>query len=219
LDPTPGPTPISVTGDPVTVFHGKRTQFWIPDGIFVELIAVGGDVLHGMANAWSLVGDHQWFTKFKVEVQGREAVRVAARPDLLAKASADDTQLRGPKPLQTLDIRLDGVFEKNVTGQQKAGGGTVVVTAQRQRTRLGRTFKEMVTIETENMAVALFSSSATKFSDEALQLRNVHLDMMLTNVDLDKSSGVLPELWGIRPMSRQVMAMLSNPKHLHGVSK
>merc|ERR550532_2925372 len=168
-----------------------------------------------MANACCAAGNSQWFTDFKFEVHGREAVRVAARRDLLAKAGTLQTL-----DLQTLEIWLDGTFYKKVTGQKSAGGGAVTVTAQRQQARIGRIFqKEMVTIETENMAVKVFSSKANKYRDEALQLRNFHLDMSLTNVDLEEAAGVLPEIWGIRPMSGQVKAMLSKPKLLRGVSK
>jgi len=200
-----------VSGDPITTFNGKKFIFWVPQGTFVELITIRDNVLSGMASmppTWVEESKSQWFTSLKLEVAGKEALFVASRPDILAKATNVDEQ-SGPWPLQTVEVRLDGKNRLSSTTQENLRDGMVVVSATRnKKAPIGPAYKETVNVKTENMEADIFSCKANKFRDPEMQMRYLHLDFSFKRFDVMESFGLLPEIWGIRDRSERTKGMI-----------
>ena len=78
----------------------------------------------------------------------------------------------------------------------------------------GSTLMEFVHVETATIAFFVQASRAgTEFPDDfQKQLRYSHLDWIVLDAkNRDSFTGILPQLWGLQPMTVEVAAMLTAP--------
>lgn len=75
-----------------------------------------------------------------------------------------------------------------------------------------------VPVETTRVAVGdelgltIRSSVANKFADKEERARHIHLDLEWTHIARrEEARGVLPEIWGLAPMTEETKAMLLPP--------
>jgi len=188
----------------VTTYHGEKVQFWVPTNVFVQLLVVGDEALYGMARPWSSIGNQQWFTDYAFKVQGRSVVGVSV------KSPQDEAQQKSAS-LSTLEILIDQRYRMDMTGNALAANGSISVKVERSNKRIGMAYKNIATIQGKKLAVKIFPAVAKKYRDKALRVEHIHLDMHIVKVDLDAATGVLPEIWGIKPISDEVKAFLHKP--------
>lgn len=212
---TPGPTATAaVSGDPFTTFKGVKTQFWLPMDEVVTLLVVGNVEVQGMARPYASAKGMQWITDYRVLCKQEEVLRTwAVDPEGLLPVARD--KAASNPAIHTLGTSvLHGGAWKNMTvdaGRAAAGNGEVHFSYQTMNSFIGLGQKEAVSIEAEGMKIRFFSAKAPKFESDAEAIRHLHVDMVINKVDHMLAKGLLPEIWGVEPMTKTTRAMLKPP--------
>jgi len=200
-------------GDPFTNFNGVRTQFWPPVGVRVKLLEVDGVQLSATSDDYSNSESMLWFSQFVLSKDKKDIVRMVAadpKPLMAQKALAADSQA-----LRTLDLSILGAGRwQNITneGSYATADGSISLVFLHTAKKFGTGYQQAVKIQSREMNVTILSAKANKFHDPLKQLSNLHLDMKVTQIDLMKVIGVLPEIWGLKPMTAEVKDMLRTPR-------
>jgi len=74
--------------------------------------------------------------------------------------------------------------------------------------RVGLGYSERVDIITATFHIRVTSAAAKKFADKAMQVKALHLDVEFFVFDKTAAHGVLPELWGLVPISNDTKKLL-----------
>ena len=194
-------------GDPVTTFDGVSTRYWLKNGTETELFRLGNVALWGTAGPTpgynKSVGE--WLHSTRL-VKGGETVLLVTvnHAANLSESRNDKTALRA------LSVRTVGGAALIGTGKAESGGVSVSVHVDLTR----RTPDEIVRVAIgDDLGLVIRSSVANKFADEAERFRHIHLDLEWTHIARkEEAVGVLPEIWGLAPMSAATKAMLVPPR-------
>jgi len=207
--------PSVVASDPITVWNGARTQFWIPADTYTTLLEAP-DVSILAKPLTGPTADLQWFDRLRITAPGGK---------LIAEVSTV-RELRSVDPQDAFGEQITVDFGRSIQVQAYDGAtlfstsdGKVKGAAYRQPYHLARTHGkneiEHVHIETPSISFNIYASHAgVEFpEDMALQLKYVHLDFAITSSTVPAAAftGVLPELWEVIPRSQEVQAMLVPP--------
>lgn len=212
---TAAPSTWAVGGDPFTTdARGNKVQFFIPLRKQAHLLTCGDLQLNGRAMSSGIAGDHQqWFDAFTVLRAGRELLKVEAAPAGSNITAQPESKHRS---LTTVRVTVDGA-EVTETAEGavsvEAGAAHVAVTQDKEK-RIGQGFSETVQLSVGSTVLQFQSATASKFSSETLQALHAHLDLRFAALNAKEcSAGVLAEIWGNAPMSKETAAMLQPPAH------
>merc|ERR1719331_2446733 len=198
--PTASLTSSGAGSDPITVFEGVKTRFYLPIGVpktlykqeppGIEVSVVGGPpVSTGKARR----GD--WMTDITLLVGGKPLVAaslrpyaallpagVAASPSLAQRVLEEEVDIQAVEAsanLTSLNLTVLGV-PMNATGAlgNEVAGMPVHVTVYQSVTKpIGRGFVETATVKIgEAFELMLWTSKASKYATEADQVKFTHLD-------------------------------------------
>lgn len=223
--PTGAPA-VSVAGDPFTTFQGKKTQFYMPPGVVMPLLKCGHTEISGRAVNSNVKDDkQQWFDMFQVNIDGARVLSAEARRTVEGSAEAAEgvdaqvlasalerlrlataTQQATVRSLTTLNVQVGGKAT-NATGSHSVNGATIAITQDGSKS-IGSGFAEMIQFDAADIGMKIQSSVAGKFANDEDRVRNIHVDIAFTNIDASKCSGALPEIWGVKSMSKATAKLL-----------
>lgn len=199
--------------DPITFYAGKKFKFWLPVGsemLMLETpdIRVYGTVFQGPEEG------QQWFDSFRITIpDGNEVAKIERKTDGNPSTATNCSHER----FEQMNIfvgRSLAPLSSVKTAKYSAGPDVqFAVTCRIQDPPLlwnSRT--EYVYFETPKMTFAVTASHAgTEFpNNQTKALENSHLDLVITEMKGHANlSGVLPEVWELRPRSDTVQAMMS----------
>mmetsp|Transcript_81535 Transcript_81535/g.225817 ORF Transcript_81535/g.225817 Transcript_81535/m.225817 type:complete len:522 (-) Transcript_81535:20-1585(-) len=205
-----------VGDDPLTLYGGAIRKFWLPDKEFVPLLQTSE--LHLLGAAISN-GTEQWINRLVVtSTAGDPVLQVAIRSDI-ATSSRDN---KPSDSFKTLNVTLDwlgGLSLKAIPPPEAYAyqWGRVVFAFGRVASphfKIGEAEAEMVVVEGASCKIVLMSNPANGFEGELAHLaaEYAHLDFVLQMRSRDTCEGILPELWGVRPLSNSTKALLEQPQ-------
>ena len=193
------------SGDPITTFDGVSTRYWLKNGTETELFRSGDIALLGTAGPTpgydKSVGE--WLHSARLIKAGETVLHVAINHAAgLNKSRNDKTGLR------SLNVRLG---DAALTGSGKAESGGVSVSVEVDSAHEVPVEALRVTVGDE-LGLVIRSSVARKFADKAEQARHIHLDLEWTHIKRKEAArGMLPEIWGLAPMSAATKIALVQP--------
>jgi hypothetical protein len=194
-------------GDPFTTFHGKTTQYWPPLDTRVKLLQVDDVKLFGVSEDLRPETDSQWFQKLILAKGKSDVVVTHSAPATTLFPNSSSTK---PNTLIASVVSGNG-WHKMTAGHQTTMDGQVLLHFKNLSPKIGKGVKQALVIQTAGMNVTIHSAKAQKFKNKVKQIKYVHLDMEVNGLDYDKATGVLPEIWGLRPMTTDVKAMMQKP--------
>lgn len=210
--------------DPVTIFKGRKTKFWLPVNTLLPLLETP-DLTVFASTFQGPEPDQQWFGRFVVALpNGAKVADITVNERLGRNATHTRhdkfSQLHvkmgdSTEPMEMTRHSLRSVHGSNV----KIGVGSKRFDPPRLH---GAPLVEFVHMESPSASFLIHASHAgTEFPDDlSLQAKYAHLDWMSFElVDVDSFSGILPELWGIQPLSDQVAQMKIPPSQIRGVGQ
>eukprot|EP00930_Biecheleria_cincta_P081063 TRINITY_DN6966_c0_g1_i3.p1 TRINITY_DN6966_c0_g1~~TRINITY_DN6966_c0_g1_i3.p1 ORF type:complete len:1342 (-),score=166.48 TRINITY_DN6966_c0_g1_i3:187-4212(-) len=203
--------------DPVTIWQGKKTKFWLPPDQPTVLLETPDLRL----SATPLPGptqDLQWFESFIIETpHGQRVAKINVKPHAL---DANRSHYRHHR-FNQLDIWLgnaDLPLEMLRSQLYEIDGTGIKLAVSSSRHDPPRFHSipvmEHVYVESQYIVFAVVVSHAgTEFpGDVKMQARYAHLDWFTVDMlGIEHYAGALPEIWGVQPMSAEVEAMLTAP--------
>lgn len=205
---------LSVVGDPITWYGGKKIKFWFPPQKLLPLMTTPEMTIWASTFQGPTI-DYQWFDRFVVtDLEGHELVDVSVR-----RASADSNRSDFRiGDFKQLNIRMAGKLLRRRSSQLFSGGRDVKVgvgsrVVDPPRVHHSRLL-EFVLVESDSISFMVHAAHAgAEFpGDFQKQVDNTHLDWI--NLEMVKSShfsGILPQIWGLEPRTSEVEAMLIAP--------
>lgn len=217
LPPAPPPEAPGITtgGDPILKrSDGTEIQFFLEPAKFQRVFEQSPfNVSYLVGNPLDKHGG-DWVLQVKVDV----AVAGAKAHTLLVKIVDPATLLPADParamptpgaPLTTMNVTVDG---KAITaGLQTFGAFEIEADAVHPKRTLGNGFIERVDVAAAGFHLAIFSAKARKFSDPNKQVKCLHLDVELLEVDRAAIRGPLAEMLGFAPLSDATRKMLAPP--------
>jgi len=219
-----------VTGagnDPIAQFGNVSQMFYLPVDVPVEILKTPEVKIVGVTFAGD--DNEQWFRRFVVShVDGSLVAQVSIKRNL---ASFNRSKSRTSE-LESLDVKL-GPLQVPVTsipheGQHFQFSGNTRLTISRfselhahvRQWTIGRARREVVSIIGDHAAFHICASPASEYygPQSHLAIKYAHLDIIVRNVkDVNRIEGVLPELWGFRPLSDEAKLYLTPPNKSSGI--
>lgn len=210
--------------DPITIFKGKKTKFWLPTNTLLPLLETP-DLAVFASTFQGPEPDQQWFGRFVIALpDGAKVVDVTTdervRRNMNRTRHGKFSQLNvkmgsSTEPMEMTRKSLQAVHGSNV----KIGVGSKRFDPPRLH---GASLVEFVHVESPSASFLIHASHAgTEFPEDLnLQAKYAHLDWMSFDlVDVDSFTGILPELWGVQPLSDQVAQMKIPPSQIPRLSQ
>jgi hypothetical protein len=173
----------------------EKKEFYLPVNRETKLLKCGDKKeleLRGTVMESEIEGDsQQWFKSFSLHFDGKKVagVSVAANAKKVNLTSIEVT-----------------VGDRTLTHPENflVGNNMIALNVTQDSTKLvGRGYVETVAISTKVLDMKITSRPGA---------RKMHLDMDFNRIDASSCNGVLPEIWGIRPMSLQTTKYLKPHK-------
>jgi len=161
-------------------------------------------------------GAEQWINRLMVTgPAGEPVIQVAVKDDI---AGLNWTE--GPhEGFETLDITinwLDNVPLKTMPPPSSYAyrwGSIDVAVGVVPEMRIGNARPEIVIVDGRSVRIVMIPMAAAEFEGQPqLEAKYAHLDFVLQLHAKDTCEGILPELWGMRPLSTGTVAMLNPPQ-------
>jgi len=200
-------------GDPVAYHNGTATQFSLEDNKPKAVLKQGPlTVFYRVANP--LDAAHHtgadWITSVGVEVEGAHTkyinISVVGNPEsLLAPDLTREPPLPGV-PLTTMNISVGG--KPLLAGDHTVEPMLIKATFDPRLQRVGQGYKERVDIITDSFHMRVNSAKAKKFKAQDMQIKALHLDVDFIKFEKTAVRGVLPELWGLVPISKETQKLI-----------
>jgi len=212
--PTPTPTPSpggDVYGDPIAYYNGKKTEFWLPMDTLTLLLQTSD--MRVLASPLPGEGKEQWIGHIFVSTpSGHPVVTVDIKRDLVNfNASTVPTDafetlnvLMGPAVAPLTAMPPPDAYYTHESGLHLMFGRT-----SRQPGPYPR--REGVVVIGSSAKIHIVSSSAREYYGEGSPLSTLyaHLDFQVFDMQGEESfGGILPELWGVKPLSSETAAMV-----------
>jgi len=213
--------------DPVTRYGSKKTKFWLPNYTPVPLLRTPRVHMLGSTFPGEKV-DLQWFERFVLtRPDGTHLVKVHIKRNARLRKNStlsgsfetlDITLVDSPFPLQSLRAPVHGGADTTEAWQDYVvDDGAVQFRVGRRLHDLPRVYSktfEYVYVQTPDITFAICPAhAAIEYpSDARKALKYAHLDMFILDMfDVRRFTGVLPELWGIIPLSDEVRSYTVQP--------
>lgn len=208
-------------GDPVAMFGGQRREFWLPTGVLHPILHM--PELSMMASTFPGDDGEQWFDRIVILSPGGFSLADISIKDI---ATFNKTSSR-KNAFETLDVRLGGAetpVEHMPTPDflfQRMG---VYITFMRMeemkrpiahQTRIQRARRDVVMVACGTAHLLITASPASEYSSfrPDLAVRYSHLDIVVLEMHNHRAmKGLLPELWGIKPLSNRTKAFMVPPE-------
>ena len=210
--PSPSPSPASVVGDPVSYFRGKRWEFSLPPCMSL-LLKVPDMELWGQP-FYGLMGE-QWIEHLSVRAGGAEVASIRIKRDIVLHQVSPPPQGSfatlhltipeiDPEPLPLIPQPCDFVHSTGiglVCNQARYLPGLK---------GLGAPPREAVVVYGQFVHLIITSSSAFEYyMNGPLAAQHAHLDIDFLYMKNESSfSGLLPEVWGLRPLSEATARLM-----------
>jgi len=200
-------------GDPLTSFNGTDTRFQLPEGKLVPVLTqppltVSYRLTNPLAAAQHAGAD--WITEVGVAVNGAPAnyvnISLVDPATLLHMDLTCEPPLPGSQ-LSTMRVSVGG--KPLMAGVHAFTPMVIKATVDPNKKRIGCGYVERVDIDTAHFRMRVTSARAKKFAEPEMQIQALHLDVDLFKFDQAVVRGVLPELWGLLPLSAATTKLLS----------
>lgn len=218
------PSSMFIGSDPLSVYNGQETKFWIPlEGRTLLLetpeLKIYVKALPGPTE------DLQWFDSFKITLaSGQPLAHIYVNRSSGLGAWSTGMHSSGIKAANTtgmkktffdqLDIRLgrDEVKDERLEASMTFAGA--------ENVKFGWGFRdlyfqqeELFYVQTDSIAFGVVVSPAAEYrEDPSMALKFKHLDLIIMEMPgREHFRGLLPELWQLRPRSEKTLAMLVPP--------
>eukprot|EP00440_Ansanella_granifera_P074285 gb/GFBE01080613.1/.p1 GENE.gb/GFBE01080613.1/~~gb/GFBE01080613.1/.p1 ORF type:complete len:551 (+),score=95.75 gb/GFBE01080613.1/:1-1653(+) len=207
-----GPASLFAGSDPVTYFGGKKYKFWMPVHTELLLLDTPEIRLYGSVFPGPERGQ-QWFDYFRVvRPDDSPVAQVRIKKDYYSNRTVSSRC--ATRKFESLDIIL-GAAKTPLREMKKLEftAGESVRFEVNCRDQASRT--EYLYFETPSIVFVITSSHAgVEFpNDVKLAFKYTHLDfIVLETVRPQSFSGVLPEIWDLKPRSDAVKEMLIPPE-------
>jgi len=157
-------------------------------------------------------GDWVLQVKVDVAVAGAKAhtllVKIVDPATLLPSVPARAMPTPGA-PLTTMHVAVDG--RPLTAGLHNFASFELEAAAVGRRRTVGNGFIERIDIASAGFHMAIFSAKARKLADPDAQVKCLHLDVELLEIDRAAMRGPLAEMLGFAPLSDKTRNMLSPP--------
>jgi hypothetical protein len=177
--------------------NGQEVQFFLKADEEALLLGCGHLRLYGHVMGSGIAGDHQqWFDRVRFVVGEQE--------QLLVNVLRNATSGGAGEELKTLDIQIEG---KKVSKTGATTTDRAMIAVHRKDA------VEVAQFSTGDTVVVVKSAVAHKFAGSAEQKQYTHLDLQFGQLKNSQcTTGILPEIWGLVPMSEQTAARLQPPQ-------
>ena len=196
----------SVEGDPVTYFGTQRMEFVLPDGIS-SLISTP-DMEIRVKPFYGVTGE-QWIGDIAVYSLSAHSAHLVARVSIKKDiALFESSSSWSPGEFATLDVTIPDLHAQKMcriprTSIEYQDIRLTFSELASQFDRKGRQPpREVMLIESNFMVLWVVSASAMEFYQNGpLAAQHAHLDLRFISMRNESLfSGLLPELWGLKPM-------------------
>jgi hypothetical protein len=227
-----------VGGDPITRYGDTSIKFWLPNFQLMPLLRTS----HINVYASTFPGpssDLQWFERFVVTTSDEEPiVQVSIKKDIKLNRTTppriftqlDVTIMNAPGPLKVMDPIYVGKGGQELYEDYATIRGDVRFRVGRQLHHPPRIFSrsyEYVHIVAPDIVFAIAPAhAAVEFRSEWFTgspdsaHKYAHLDMyIMQQVGEQNFGGILPQLWGVQPMTEEVQAMTKPPDDVKDVNE
>lgn len=216
--------------DPVAHYGSTNVKFWLPNFKLVSLLETSHIHLLG-ATFPGPTEDLQWFERFVITTpQSSRIVQVTIKKDIAlnrtvktpALTQLDVTLEDAPSPLEAIKPIHVGKGGHEMWKDYSTPDGVVQFRIGRQLHSPPRHYSkafEYVYVQTPDLVFNIAPAhAAVEFRKEWFQnerrsaYQYAHLDIHFIHQEGERHfGGILPELWGVRPMSDRVHAMTLGP--------
>lgn len=198
--------------DPITFYNNQLHTFYLPEGELVPLLRTPELQLLGSAY-W--VGEEQWINRLIVRGPLDEPVLTVSIMDDIAFFNRTTAPADG---FETLNITLDYISQRltkmpSPTSFASRWGTVHFAFGQVPGRKIGNANAEIIVLNGESARIIIMTT-ASEGVEPHIAAQNAHLDFTLNVQARDTCEGVLPEIWGIKPMSSGTEAMLQ-PLDVH----
>merc|ERR1712232_1487214 len=149
----------------------------------------------------------------KCKIPANEGEGKDVNGDPITKFGDRKIQFVNLTTFRTISVSVDGAL-LNQTGISKSHEEAVTVSMSMNKAVLGSARKEEVRIVAPGMTCKITSNKANKFIKLENQLDHLHLDLSFVKLDLGKAYGALPEMWGLKEISKSTLRLLGKPQLL-----
>lgn len=226
------PTYGDAYGDPIAYFGDVKREFYLPLQKLVPVLETPD--LRVLASTFQGQGEEQWFDRVVVTGPGgEEVVRVAIKPDI-RNFNRTCHSCSPPNAFETLNVNMWGttamvvmpppdVYFHDWKGIHVAFSRLRLAGPEPREfafsgfaseMMIGHARREAVLAASNSVKVLIVSTSGQEFyGDESdLAVKYAHLDIQLLGMQNSENfRGILPELWGLRPLSDTTRALLKAP--------
>jgi len=202
-------------GDPITVYNGHKTKFWIPLGKETLMLATPEISVYATPISGP-TDDLQWFGSFSLFTKdGRKIAEVKAKQSMETwHLEQNSKEEEASNFFQHLDITfsdLDMQIEKSSSQAFSMDGDINFGWGKRNLYLLN---EELFYIETASIAFAIIARPArNEFPDDEITASKYkHVDLMIQEMNGQHNwEGLFPELWGLKTRSEATIATLTPP--------
>lgn len=214
-----------VTGDPITYYGTVRRKFELPIGELTSMLRAPD--MNILAMPFPGNDDAQFIDRLVVATaDGEQVIQVTIKKNI---AKFNSTRAP-PNAFETIDVAMgpwasetlvvmpprDAQYHHrsgiDIAFSRVRPGGPMGLTPQFE-TMIGEACREAVMVTSGWMKILILSTSAVEYYgyDSELAITNAHLDFMVLEMrDAGSFGGILPELWGLRPLTDKVRAMIDD---------
>jgi len=199
--------------DPITFYGGKKFKFWLPPDTEILMLETPDVKLYGSVFAGP-EPDQQWFDSFRVVLpDGSNVAKIGVKRDGNLTASMKCSH----KQFESLNVELGKSFQPlhSMEALYLSASETVKLEVNcrlQEPPLLWNTRTEYMYFETSEICFAITASHAgNEFPDNMTKaVEFSHLDFVIMEMKgHTKFSGILPEIWEVKPRSEAVQVMLS----------
>lgn len=224
VTPTIESTPPGYVGDdPLTVYNGVMRKFDLPEG--APLLLFRTPELRLFGSGFRGADDNQYIARLNLRGASDEpVVEVAIRRNLTffrRPAKEEEAGDEDGGAFETLDVNM-GYFDNGAgatlgkmpppSAYAYQYGGMTLAFGRVPGQFIGEARKEMLMIYGKSAQIAIIPTAAIEYETTQPEraVEYAHLDFMVQPRSKDECTGILPELWGFKPISESSAALLSN---------
>lgn len=196
-------------GDPITSYKGKQTRYWLPTTM-TQVFAQGALEVFFQPGTQNR---SDWVTKAEIRHSGSLVATIGTvEPSaLFSPINNNEDGL-----LTTMALEINGSKVAAEGTWSLPGGLSIEVEASVKKTdgatmSIGSGAVDRVIIKDDGAELQLSSAMANKMPTEMQRILGIHLDTDFRRFDKDKCTGLLPEIWGLRPKSELTKRMMQGP--------
>mmetsp|Transcript_8042 Transcript_8042/g.18497 ORF Transcript_8042/g.18497 Transcript_8042/m.18497 type:complete len:492 (+) Transcript_8042:72-1547(+) len=196
--------------DPITFYNNQVRRFYLPEGQMTRIFANPEVHLHAAAFRYA---DEQWIKRLALtSPEGDPIMQVAIREGIENFVPSE----HDPSLFATMNVTLDWIGGQSLTHIPGAEDFCYewktmkFAFAQIPTQKIGQAYAEMVMAAGHMGKIVIVSTKALGFEGDQAHLgaKFAHLDFILQMKNKSTCEGILPELWGTKPMSDSTLALL-----------